>query len=252
MSFLRVVEDFLEQWVEGWFGRRFKGPLQPQEVARKAVKAMLKNQKASINKIYVPNFYEIALSQDDWNQFAAIQEAFSAEVGEVLVAKARERNLTLLGKPQVRFRVDSSIPQGTIQIKQQFVEPPKEEKAEQEKLQEQIEDTLTFNKQELLARTVVKGGWLLRVIRGSDEGKCFRLEKGKYILGRNQENDIVLNDSNISRIHAQIEYVNGYYFLNDLGSTNGTFLNGRRINKGRLHPGDKIVVGRTELQFEEG
>lgn len=257
MSLLRKLENLLEERVESWLDRYFQGPVKPQEVARKVVQTMLRNKKVSINKIYVPNFYEIALSVEDWPQFEPIQQAFGQEIGELLVAKAQGKGLTILGTPQVIFKVDPELTQGKIKITPSFLEAVAEEEDTkepafqevQEPKQDNFEDTLTFTRSDLFC---VTKEWVLKVVSGPDEGKTFKLGEGKYFIGRKPDNDFCLNDSNVSRVHAKIELINGTYFIIDLGSTNGTFLNGRRIREGPLEPGTRILMGKTEMIFEEG
>jgi pSer/pThr/pTyr-binding forkhead associated (FHA) protein len=80
----------------------------------------------------------------------------------------------------------------------------------------------------------------------------FSVTKGKT-LGRTMENDIVLPDSYVSRKHARISYEGGVYVLEDLGSTNGTILNGNDIKgmgKQALKDGDQIQLGTTLFKFK--
>ncbi|TML31206.1 MAG: FHA domain-containing protein, partial [Actinobacteria bacterium] len=71
-------------------------------------------------------------------------------------------------------------------------------------------------------------------------------------IGRNEDNDIVLRDLNVSRKHAEVREVAGGYEVADLGSANGTYLNGQRITRAALHPGDLVSIGRHQLVFEGG
>lgn len=89
----------------------------------------------------------------------------------------------------------------------------------------------------------------LVVKSGESQGMKIRLGKGVSTLGRRETNEIFLNDPNISRVHAQIELFQGEYILTDLGSLNGTYLNGKRVHRAHLKPGDLIKVGKTELDF---
>ncbi|RYD04592.1 hypothetical protein N752_14560 [Desulforamulus aquiferis] len=70
-------------------------------------------------------------------------------------------------------------------------------------------------------------------------------------MGRRDSCDIVLLDSSISRRHAQLEPAGGRYWLTDLGSTNGTYLNGLLVEKVELTSGDVISLGSTVLIFKE-
>ena len=70
------------------------------------------------------------------------------------------------------------------------------------------------------------------------------------VIGRSSECDITLADSNVSRRHAEIRRIGDGYSLVDLGSTNGTEVNGQRIQETALMSGDVISVGTTEITFE--
>ncbi|MBO9317626.1 MAG: FHA domain-containing protein [Chloroflexus sp.] len=83
-------------------------------------------------------------------------------------------------------------------------------------------------------------------------GKVFPLNP-ITVIGRNPNCDIVLNDSFLSSEHARLERRNGVWWLEDLNSTNGTFLNGFEVRgPTEVHPGDAIQVGRVELRLEQG
>lgn len=251
MGFLKRLEFSLEEWFEGWIGKRFKGPLQPQEVARKIIKVMLKNKKISINKVYVPNRYDILMSPVDWEHFKPIAQSFSREISEVLAAEAQDRNFTLAGSIQVHLDVDDSLAQGRLTIATQFQETEEIAAVNFSARKIDLGDTIKYGKLDV-EKTYVGAGLLLRVVGGPDEGKTYKLGRTKTGMGRWSENEIMLNDSNISRQHAEIKYYNGAYYLCDLNSTNGTYLNGEKVRQEIIAPGDKIVLGRTELQVEEG
>jgi len=94
----------------------------------------------------------------------------------------------------------------------------------------------------------------LVVIAGPHRGETFYLKEGKTIIGRaaadQKDHIIVLKDSSVSRRHAQVEYSGGKVSINDLGSTNGVYVNSRRTVRKILEPGDIISLGRTVLIFE--
>jgi len=75
---------------------------------------------------------------------------------------------------------------------------------------------------------------------------------GRITLGRSKANDIVLDDKLVSRQHAVIQKIKDEYFLEDLGSTNGTLVNGQRVPPRRyvrLNLSDTMLIGRTELSL---
>jgi len=92
---------------------------------------------------------------------------------------------------------------------------------------------------------------LILSLRGRELDK-FLLGQGKVVIGRSQDCDIAIDNAAISRKHAQIEYSNGEYIVSDLGSSNGTFVNGQQINKPEvLKPGTNIGIAKFNLTFQE-
>jgi pSer/pThr/pTyr-binding forkhead associated (FHA) protein len=84
----------------------------------------------------------------------------------------------------------------------------------------------------------------LTVIKGFNKGEVFPLEEDEAIIGRGEENHIVLNIAEVSRTHAVLTKGEKGYTIKDLGSTNGTFVDKRRIGgKYLLKPGDTIMLG---------
>ncbi len=84
-----------------------------------------------------------------------------------------------------------------------------------------------------------------------EDGKVFRL-KGGATVGRSPGSDIVLEDDYVSATHARIFARRQFLYLEDLGSTNGTFVDGRRVNgETQIKPGQDIVVGDTVFRYEE-
>jgi pSer/pThr/pTyr-binding forkhead associated (FHA) protein len=90
----------------------------------------------------------------------------------------------------------------------------------------------------------------LEIVRGNEQGKTTRL-KLKTRIGRERDNELILTDPRVSRYHTLIELVEGQWTIRDMGSANGTFVNGRPISEPRpLAPDDRITVGDTELVFQ--
>lgn len=87
---------------------------------------------------------------------------------------------------------------------------------------------------------------------GPIPGKIYPVEKSEIYLGREAGNDIFINEPEVSRRHARLSFQSGNYVLEDLGSTNGTFVNGQRVSGLRiLHAGDTITLGENvSLTFE--
>lgn len=87
---------------------------------------------------------------------------------------------------------------------------------------------------------------------GPAPGKVYSLEKSEMSIGREAGSDVFINEVEVSRHHARLKLQGGNYILEDLGSTNGTFVNGQRLTKPRpLQPNDTVILGeKVSLAFE--
>jgi hypothetical protein len=81
------------------------------------------------------------------------------------------------------------------------------------------------------------------------DGKQHEIEKRRVVIGRSKDCDIQVADPNVSRRHAEVRQEGAAYWVVDLDSTNGMEVNGRRLKRAKLRPGDTITVGSTELVF---
>jgi pSer/pThr/pTyr-binding forkhead associated (FHA) protein len=90
----------------------------------------------------------------------------------------------------------------------------------------------------------------LVVVHMGRPGQEYELNKGSITLGRAMINDIPLGDARLSRSHARLECRSSGCMIVDLGSSNGTRLNGNRVEKAELNPGDTITIGNTSLRYE--
>ena len=97
----------------------------------------------------------------------------------------------------------------------------------------------------------VPGGACVRVLRGFYEGLEMPIDRDWFVIGRGRDADAVLAEPTISRAHAAIGWddADGFY-VKDLGSTNGTFVNGSKSEKSRLESGDEIQIGKLRLQVQ--
>jgi two-component system NtrC family sensor kinase len=92
----------------------------------------------------------------------------------------------------------------------------------------------------------------LFVIQGADQGKRFELKSKPMALGRDNSNPIRLHDTEVSRRHAEVRHVDSMYRVFDLGSANGTYLNGKPVDQAPLRSGDRLQLGQTVMLFNEG
>jgi pSer/pThr/pTyr-binding forkhead associated (FHA) protein len=89
----------------------------------------------------------------------------------------------------------------------------------------------------------------LRFISGKYQGGEYPLpDEGELVIGRSSELDMVLVEDMVSRRHAKITVTEGQIFIQDLGSTNGTFVNGEKVKRARLQEGDRVLVGTSIIK----
>jgi FHA domain containing protein len=91
---------------------------------------------------------------------------------------------------------------------------------------------------------------VLEVVEGVDTDMTLEIGEGPTSIGRQETNDFILTDTNASRCHAYIDYEDHRHVIHDAGSTNGTFVNGKRVRKAMLQPGDRIRTGETVFRYE--
>ena len=253
MSVLRNLEAKLEGLVEGAFSRAFKARVQPVELARKLSKEMEDNQMVSVSRVYVPNHYRVFLSPKDRDQFASYEPALRKELSDYLLEHARQESFALSTRPQVEFHTDERLDLGEFGIQAQLLAPPEEEKeaAGPEAAAPSAGDfghTMVYSASRDArriepapdrGRALLVGGGRRSVLSGS-----------RVVVGRSREADIVLEDPNVSRRHAELRRDDGGWQIVDLGSTNGIKVNGRRVDNQQLSAGDQITIGVTDLTFE--
>jgi pSer/pThr/pTyr-binding forkhead associated (FHA) protein len=82
------------------------------------------------------------------------------------------------------------------------------------------------------------------------DGRNKLVDKQRLVLGRSRDCDVTVQDPNVSRRHAELRQEGATYWIVDLDSTNGTEVNGRRVQRAKLADGDVLTIGSTEVRFE--
>ncbi|MBE3588963.1 MAG: DUF3662 and FHA domain-containing protein [Thermoanaerobacteraceae bacterium] len=259
MGFFSGLEGSLEKYIEGFFRDKFKGRVQPLEMAKRLAREMRERKRVSISRVYVPNEYTIYLNPTDFQAVAAIAPMLAGELADYLTQKAAEKNFTLVAPPRVEIQEDPSVGEGQMRVDGRFGEatgsPLAVEKSAplEEGEEGEWEDTLHYHPARHTAPVPVvplESRARLVITAGPQEGKSFPLPSGITLIGRRDICDLVINDASVSRRHAQIEYRGGEYIITDLGSTNGVYVNGVRVGTKVLEPGDTIKMGTTLCVFE--
>jgi len=120
------------------------------------------------------------------------------------------------------------------------------------KSDEEVVDKTVVTKMEEIEKPVDRRAYIL-FLSGPLQGKLYCLESEETVVGRADDVDIHINDARISRLHFKINVVGGDAIVEDLGSTNGTYVNGQRIQTYTLKDGDKIQISSsTVIKFAYG
>jgi hypothetical protein len=248
MSVLRTIESKLEGLFEGVFGRAFRTHVQPIELARKLVKEMDEHRSVSVSRVYVPNEYTVYLSAQDRRQFAGYEGSLVQELEEYLAEHARRERYALLTPPQVLVTTDDDLAVGEFGIATRMVAGADTPEAPDlpELSEERPAQTMVYRAAEVPPPREADAGAVATLTLA---GRTRELTADRVVLGRSRSCDLQVPDLNASRRHAEVRREGSDYWLVDLGSTNGTLLNGRRIEREQLEDGDRITLGSTELVF---
>jgi hypothetical protein len=249
MSVLRNLESKLAGLVEGTFSRAFKSEVRPVEIARKLAKEMDEHTVQSLSRVYAPNEYTVWLSPDDRAQFEGTEEELASELAGYLLEHARRERITLGTSPLVRFKTDERLRLGEFGIQARRVQPPAREHeppSPGDDGRTMVYSTASRVQEPLREPDPRRARARLRV-----QGRVEPLSASGAVLGRSRDADIVLDDPNVSRHHAEIRPSGGSWIVNDLGSTNGVKVNGRRVSGPQsLKRGDEIELGTSRVTFE--
>ena len=252
MALLRSIESKIEGLFEGVFGRAFRTHVQPIELARKLAKEMDDHRTVSVSRVYVPNEYTIYLSSQDRRQFTGYEASLVGELQDYLAEHARRERYALLTPPHVLVTTDDDLAVGEFGIATRLVADEASSAGSPPELPlEQPAHTVVYR----VPVTPVDEAPqpepepIPEVATLTVDGKTHAISTPHAVLGRSRECEIRLADVNISRRHAEVLHQGEAYWIVDLGSMNGTLVNGKRIARERLRDGDRITLGATEIVF---
>jgi Protein of unknown function (DUF3662)/FHA domain len=211
---LQQFERRLERMVEGIFARAFRSGLQPVEIGRRLTREMDLKRTIAPRGTLTPNHFEVSLSPEDATRFAPIEDELVAELVSVAKDHAKAEGYVFIGPVNIELDIDDDLVEGTLGLVAEMTRPD--------------------------AASVVLA-----------DGRRVPIPDSGLTIGRLPECQIVVSDGNVSRRHAEIRASGGQYVVSDLGSTNGTKVNGRQITGPlQLESGDQVTVGSTTLRFE--
>jgi hypothetical protein len=289
VSVLSDFEDSVSRALEGMFAGVFRSPVQPAELAKALAKAMDRGRSVGVGKVYAPNVYTVLLSPDDDDKLGAFAATLAAELATFLVGHARERDYELASKPVVRFLVDDHLKIGRFDVIAELASPDEIEAemaeygdrfsasstpstAQREAPEAAARAAARATAGPAAAAAVVGGAvgagvptgtpgasppdapspatparFATVTVTGIDHDVV--LSGDRVVVGRLASCDICLHDRNVSRQHAAFLARRDGWAITDLGSTNGTLLNGLAVSDKPLEDGDIVTVGITELVY---
>lgn len=216
MGFLDSVERSLERAVNGAFARTFRSGVQPVEIGS-ALKRELDIGAVVVDRdrVLTPNRFVVRVSPQDADRLLKLGEALEGELRGVVRKHASRQNYQFLGEPDVEIRADSSLTGGVLQVD----------------------------------ATQVEGGvnWVAAI---EVDGHRYELVRGVTVVGRGSDCSIRITDNAASRKHLEIVWDGTSALARDLGSTNGSKIEGQRFREARLQAGSVIMIGQTALRFQ--
>jgi hypothetical protein len=235
-----TVERSLENLFDGLFSRAFKTGVKPLQLGRKLLQVVDSERDVDAQgRRVVPNSYLIQLSPEDREGFADVEPTLLQELTVALREYISQEGFHVEGKARVALRTNPDLRRGKFEVDCRNITP---EAAAPEAPAETPAPLLT----------VVPSAFdRPPAVLSLPNGQRIELHEGHYILGRHLENDIVLNDTNVSRKHAEFVCAAGEVVVRDLGSTNGTKVNGVLITGEQLlQHGDVVNFGTAQVRFE--
>jgi hypothetical protein len=214
---LQAFERRLERLVEGAFTKAFRSGLQPLEIGRRLVKELDAGRTVGVHGVVAPNHFTVALSPADSERFATFRDALTRELADAVREHARDENYHFVGPVEVELTEDPNRRQGDLRVR------------------------ATIEQGE--------GGWSASLVL--PDGRRVALADEEATIGRLPDCAVPLSDPQVSRHHAQVRRGPEGFRVVDLGSTNGTTVNGTIISDHPLRDGDEIGVGNTAIRFEE-
>lgn len=254
MGLGKSIEQRLEGLVEGFFTKVFRSGLQPIEVGRRILREMAENKTVSVNRVYAPNEFQVRMGPEDHSRFQQMEAGLNREFSELVIEQAKQNRWNLMGLPRVTFVEEEGMGRGEFKVDASLsadpeVEGPRVSTHEPEK-GEQAPSAVSSD---TAARMGVVAPAELLVLSESGEAKeKISITRDPVVIGRLSTSDVVLADSNVSRRHAELRRDGARWVLVDLGSTNGTLVNGKLSREHELSDGDRITFGSSELLFKMG
>jgi hypothetical protein len=218
----------LEQAVETHIAGLFRLRVQPAEIGRQLERAMLNGRTASMGSQLAPNTITVRLHPEDAATFAGWEDALEREMERWLAELVYARGLATVGSISVTIQADAAVPRRSVRVTGSFA----------------------------AGVVAIAGGSdaAPRLQLKAADPRFPSLELGLAIItvGRADDNDLMLPDPEVSRHHAQLAPDEGTWRVVDLGSTNGTWVNGTRVTAATIAVGDRIAFAGVRMTITPG
>ena len=253
MGVAKSIEERLEGLVEGFFTKVFRSGLQPVEVGRRILREMAEGKTVSVNRIYAPNDFRVLMGAEDYERFSQMEAGLAREFSELVIDQAKQNRWNLMGLPRISFAEADKMGKGEFRVEAALAADPDRpahvsthdpEDSKGPEPRAISSDTAT--------RLGVKSEGAVLVVL-DDDGKPterISLTRTPVVIGRMSTCDVVLSDSNVSRRHAELTREDGTWTLTDLGSTNGSLVDGKLAKQHALQGGEILAFGTSALRFE--
>jgi len=244
---LGQFESWLERAVEGGSRALFRQRLQPIELAKAAARAMQSHRLVGPDGVEVPNAFDIALHPDDLAELAAYQSSLETRIARYLSGFADERGLIPVGAVSVTLVPDPGLRRRALRVDARMADPH---------IGPSTRPVAPLGSTELLPRVQRESNndaaMAESLVLVLEDGRQLNVTNGSLRIGRALDNDLVIADSRVSRYHAQIVRDVHGPLVRDLGSTNGTAVDGRVVGEDRLANGDRLSLGGYQIEVHVG
>ena len=251
---LTAVERFFERLFERPSARLFRARLQPIQIQHRIERAMESERLTTSDRTLAPNRFVVHLHPADLADFGDMTGTLAAELADSALSFARAHRYTVVDRPRGVLVADPAIPRADIRVDARFADalgsrpasaPTGHVRPDTDDADTEPSDTRVFE--------VPKPPTPRAIVQVRDpDGQTRRIvvEGGNLTIGRATDNDLVARDSRVSRHHGRITGRRGTLVYVDLGSTNGSRVNGVPVTEVVLGAGDRLEVGDTALVVE--
>lgn len=257
MGVLQDFEKRLEGAVEGFFARAFRSGLQPIELAKAVQRYAEDHQHVTSDGVVVPNVYRVQVSGKDHERLSTFGASLPRELGEVVVSTAADRGWSLRGPVKIRVEAADEVRVGRYQLAGRVeavgdAPPPTRARVAEGPPADDGRDVRTAMDRTMVVGAVPKATLEVRVVAGGGTDQRAPVTGTRFVLGRLPSCGLTLEDTTVSREHAALVRRGDVWWVVDLGSTNGTKVNGRRAAEHRIGPGDRLELGDVVLELAGG